>query len=63
MDRDIRRRLTRHLVGKPSHNGRVSDEDLEWHLTQMEMLLVSLGFARPEQVWPDDVHEGRHERR
>ena len=63
MNRDVRMRLTRHLVGRPSHNGRITDEDLERHLTQMEMLLVSLGFARPEHVWPDYEHEGRHERR
>ena len=63
MDKATRTRLMRLLVSKSSHNGHVDDWTLEKHLTQMEMLLVSLGFARPEHVWPDDEHEGRQERR
>ena len=60
---DIRTTMLRHLVGKPSHNGRISDWDLERRLTQLEMLLVALKFATPEQVWPGDERVGRHERR
>ena len=62
MDKATRMLLRRLLVSKPNHNGRVSDEDLEQRLTQMEMLLVSLGIASLEQVWPDTRGES-HERR
>ena len=63
MDKATRTHLMRLLVSKPNHNGRITDEDLERRLTQMEMLVVSLGYAEPRDVWPDYAHEGRHEHR
>ena len=63
MDRGVRTTMLRHLVGQPARNGHVDEWTLERRLTELELLLVSLGYARPEQIWSDDEYEGRHERR